>query len=89
VLLPDIKHQGPVLGAVFDKAESRILSWSQDGTVRLWDAATGEPCGAPTKHEGAVLGAVFDKAEARILCGRRTGPSGCGVRQPASRVARR
>ena len=39
VLLPDIRHEGPVWGAVFDKAEARILSWSQDRTVRLWDVA--------------------------------------------------
>ena len=41
-----MKHDGPVLGAVFDKAEARILSWSNDKTVRLWDAATGAPIGA-------------------------------------------
>jgi hypothetical protein len=67
LLLPEMKHEGPVWGAVFDKAEGRILSWSDDNTVRLWDAATGEPRGAVMKHEGRVLGAVFDKAEGRIL----------------------
>jgi hypothetical protein len=43
VLLPEIKYDGPVRGAIFDKAEARILSWSDDQTVRLWDAATGAP----------------------------------------------
>jgi WD40 repeat protein len=62
-----MKHEDAVRGAVFDKAEARILSWSNDGTVRLWDAATGEPRGAAMKHQGPVLGAVLDKAEARIL----------------------
>jgi len=52
---------------VFDKAGALILSWSGDKTVRLWDAATGEPRGAPMKHEGPVRGAMFDKAETRIL----------------------
>jgi WD40 repeat protein len=51
---------------VFDKAEFCILSWSRDGTVRLWDPTTGEPLGAPMKHEG-VQGAVFDKVEGRTL----------------------
>ena len=32
-----MKHGGRVLGALFDKAEARILSWSSDKTVRLWD----------------------------------------------------
>ena len=67
VLLPDLRHEGAVWGAVFDKAETRILSWSEDGTVRLWDAATGTPRGAPMKHQGRVQGAVFDKVETRIL----------------------
>jgi WD40 repeat protein len=62
-----MKHDGAVYGAVFDKAEGRILSWSSDGTVRLWDAATGQPLGAPMKHDGRVNGAVFDKAKGRIL----------------------
>jgi hypothetical protein len=31
--------------AVFDKAQTRILSSSEDRMVRLWDAATGEPRG--------------------------------------------
>jgi WD40 repeat protein len=66
-----MKHEGGLVhgveGALFDKAETRILSWSLDATVRLWDAATGEPRGAPMKHELWVSGAVFDKAETRIL----------------------
>ncbi|OQX08789.1 MAG: hypothetical protein BWK80_47710, partial [Desulfobacteraceae bacterium IS3] len=28
---------GSVRGAVFDKNESRILTWSYDGTARVWD----------------------------------------------------
>ena len=66
-LLPDIRHESAVRGATFDQAEGRILSWSLDGTVRLWDAATGQPRGAPMKHDGAVDGALFDQAQARIL----------------------
>ena len=34
-----MKHDDPVNGALFDKAEARILSWSSDATVRLWDIA--------------------------------------------------
>jgi hypothetical protein len=40
-LVPDMKHDGTVRGVMFDMSEARILSWSDDGTVRLWDAATG------------------------------------------------
>ena len=34
-----MRHDGPVLGAVFDRSEGRILSWSQQGTIRLWNVA--------------------------------------------------
>jgi WD40 repeat protein len=65
-LLPVLKHDDSVTGALFDKAEARILSWSGSET-RLWDAAIGQPIGAPMKHDAWVNGALFDKAEARIL----------------------
>jgi hypothetical protein len=32
-------HDGTVIGALFDQAEARILSWSTNGTVRVWDIA--------------------------------------------------
>jgi hypothetical protein len=33
-----MKHDGSVNGAVLTKDETRILSWSEDKTLRLWDA---------------------------------------------------
>ena len=60
-----MKHDGWVSGARFDRADGRILSWSRDGTVRVWDAASGQPRGAPMKHDGEVIGALFDTAEGR------------------------
>jgi len=35
-----MKYGGEAYGARFDQSEGRILSWSGDGTVRLWDAAS-------------------------------------------------
>jgi hypothetical protein len=54
-----------VKGAVFDRAERRILSWS-GGIVHLWDASTGRALTMPMEHR-RVEGAVFDRAERRIL----------------------
>ena len=59
-----MKHEGRVVGAVFDQAQKRILTWSEDllgtnGTARLWDAKTCLPLGQPMKHEGRVFGAQF------------------------------
>jgi WD40 repeat protein len=62
-----IRYNMIVWGAVFDEAEARILSWSTGGTVLLWDAATGQPLGAPMKHDDWVIGALFDNSQARIL----------------------
>jgi hypothetical protein len=33
-----MKHDARVYGAVPTKDETRILSWSDDKTLRLWDA---------------------------------------------------
>ena len=59
-------HDGAV-SASFSKDESRILTWSDDGTARLWDAATGTQLATSLKHDGRVQGAVFSKDESRIL----------------------
>jgi WD40 repeat protein len=32
-------HSGPVLGVAFDASGRRLLSWSEDGSARLWDIA--------------------------------------------------
>ena len=62
-----MKHDSPVYGAAFTKDETRILTWSYDGTARLWEAKDGSPIGQPMKHDGAVSGAAFTKDETRIL----------------------
>jgi hypothetical protein len=40
-----MKHDVWVLGAMLTKDERRILCWSDDKTLRLWDAATGQQIG--------------------------------------------
>ena len=50
-------HDGSVLGALV-LPDGRVLSWSDDGTLRVWDLATGE--GRPlTGHERWVNGALL------------------------------
>jgi hypothetical protein len=34
-----MKHADEVGGALFAQADARILSWSVDGTIRIWDIA--------------------------------------------------
>jgi WD40 repeat protein len=50
-------HDGRVNGAVLTKDETRILSWSHDRTLRLWDVFTGQQIGPAMKHDGRVVGA--------------------------------
>ena len=59
-------HGGDVDGAVFNRDESRILTWSRDGTARLWAVDRSEPLQI-FKHEGWVNGAVFNRDESGIL----------------------
>ena len=51
-----LNHGGPVSGALYSPDGKRILSWSDDKTLRLWDAATGAAIGEPLRHEGTVNG---------------------------------
>ncbi|MFC1569124.1 TIR domain-containing protein [bacterium] len=61
------EHEGPVLGAVFNHDDSRVLSWSGDKTARLWNANTGEQIGKSLAHSDIVNGALFNRAENYIL----------------------
>jgi energy-coupling factor transporter ATP-binding protein EcfA2 len=63
----EIVHKGVVRGAQLSKDERRILSWSDDKTLRLWDAATGQQIGPDMRHDGLVYGAQLSKDERRIL----------------------
>jgi hypothetical protein len=50
-------HDGLVRGAL-EMADGRILSWSEDKTLRLWDARTGVQLGPAMRHDGSVRGAL-------------------------------
>jgi WD40 repeat protein len=48
----------------------RIVSGSWDNTLRLWDAATGQPIGSPLQgHTGLVNSVVFSPDGRRIVSG--------------------
>ncbi len=51
---------------MWSEDEQRILTWSFDGTVEVWDGASGQRL-ITLHHEGVVLGAVWSEDEQRIL----------------------
>src|SRR5262249_44318174 len=59
---PPFRHDA-VSGALLTQDEHRILSWSNDKTLRLCYATTGQQIGPAMKHDGAVRGALLTKDE--------------------------
>ncbi len=54
--------------------EGRLIATAIDNrAVQVWDAATGQPRGAPLRHEGSVVSAVFSRDGRRVLTASRDG----------------
>ncbi len=47
---------GPVLQVAFSSDGKTILTRSDDGTVRLWDAISARPIGPPIQHQQRIIG---------------------------------
>jgi WD40 repeat protein len=60
-------HEAGVLDASFSPDGTRAVTASRDQTARLWDAATGQPIGAPMRHDAAVKTAAFSPDGTRIV----------------------
>ncbi len=67
VLLTLIGHERYVWRALWNPAEDRIVTGSGDGTVRVWDAATGEELLKIEGHRGWVTQVAWGTAGERIL----------------------
>lgn len=59
----------PRLWAIFSPKGESVLTGGEDGTARLWDAATGAAQGQPLRHDGPVLSMAFSADGKTIVTG--------------------
>jgi hypothetical protein len=56
-----------VNSAAFSPDGTRVVTASEDGTARIWDAQSGQALGAPLQHEQAVGSAAFSPDGTRVV----------------------
>ena len=62
-------HTGAVYSVGFSPDGARLVSGSDDGTLRLWDAASGAPLATLKEHEGWVFSVGFSPDGKRLVAG--------------------
>ncbi len=68
-LLAVLSHPEPVDAVAFSPDGKTIATGSDDGTARLWDAASGQPIGLPIQHASTVHAVAFSPDGKTILTG--------------------
>ncbi len=64
-----LSHDSPVDAAAFSPDGKTVLTGGDDGTARLWEAATGRPIGQPIRHAGVVTIVAFSPDGRTLLTG--------------------
>lgn len=68
-----LRHPAAVSGFALSPDESRLLTWADDLTVRLWDLAAGQMLQVFTGHRGKILTAAFSPDQQHILTSAKDG----------------
>jgi len=56
-----------VVSAAFSPDGTRVITASEDGTARVWDAANGQPVTGPLAHQDWVVSAAFSPDGTRVV----------------------
>jgi WD40 repeat protein len=66
-IVPNIPHSEGVTSVAFSPDGTRVLSGSQDSTLKLWDAASGQLIRTFEGHTESVLSVEFSPDGTRLL----------------------
>ncbi len=64
-----VSHESPVAAAAFSPDGTAVVSGCDDGTVRLWDTATGKPIGPPMHHPASVFAVAYSPDGKTVISG--------------------
>jgi WD40 repeat protein len=66
-ITPLLPHESPVRGAEFSPDGNRILTWTADGALQLWDRYARTPIPLTLTDMDAIQGAAFSPDGFRLL----------------------
>ncbi|HEX5269770.1 MAG TPA: hypothetical protein VFW33_04745, partial [Gemmataceae bacterium] len=78
----ELRQRGWVTVVAFSRPGGETaVTGGRDGTVRLWDAATGRPFGEPLRHDDPVWALDCSPVRAEVVVGTGVGEGGRGAVQ--------
>jgi WD40 repeat protein len=64
---PPLAHEEPVVSASFSPDGARIVTVSQGGSARVWDAVTGKALTSPFRQAEPIVTAAFSADGERLI----------------------